>query len=176
MSWLDKLLEAAEDEVTDVIDKAIDSKDAQGIEDVNQAGTEVLDAGVSDDPNKLVYDKVQTYSQTTDIGDEGVAGTVDSERDDTDETVKGGNETPGVTEAFMTRDELDRIYSECVTEVISESKEEINAKFKEKVAAAKEWKAKQLAKLKEKKDKKKAKEVMEAAHIDEMLNDVFSRF
>jgi len=91
MSWLDKILEAAEDEVDEVIASAIDSKDAQGIEDVNHASTAVKDAGVSDDPEKLVYDKVQTYSQSTDIGDEKVAGEVDIDNDDTDATVKSGN-------------------------------------------------------------------------------------
>ena len=45
-NWLDKLLEAAEDEVDEVISSAIDSKDAQGIEDVNHAGTEVKDSDV----------------------------------------------------------------------------------------------------------------------------------
>ena len=180
MSWLDKILEATEDEVDEVIASAIDSKDAQGIEDVNHASTAVKDADVSDDPEKLVYDKVQTYSQSTDIGDEKVAGEVDIDNDDTDATVKSGNETPQVNEsAMLTREEMQKIYSECVADVIRESTEEINAKYKEKVAAAKEWKAKALAKekAKEKKAKEeKAKAVAEAADIDGMLAEIFSKF
>ncbi len=180
MSWLDKLLEATEDEVDGVIDAAVNSDDAQGIEDVSQADTAVKDADVSDDPEKLVYDKVQSYSQSTEVGDEKVAGEVDVNNVDTDTEVKAGNETPQVNESVtLNRSDMEAIYSEAVAEVIRESTEEIQAKFKEKVAAAKEWKAKQLAKLKakEKKEKQeKAAAVAEAADINGMLSDIFSKF
>ena len=180
MSWLDKLLEASEEEVDDVIDKAVQSNDAQGIEDVSQADTAVKDADVRDDPDALVYDKTDCYSQDIEVGEEKVAGEIDIDNVDTDTKVKSGNETPQVTEgAKLTRGQMQAIYSECVAEVIRESADEINAKYKEKVAAAKAWKTKQLAKLKEKMKKEKAekaKAVAEAADVEGMLKDIFSKF
>lgn len=178
MSWLDTLLEAAEEEVTDVITKAIDSKDAQGIENINKAGTEVLDADASNDPDSIMYDKTNSYSQSKEVGSEGIDGTVDSDRDDTETKVKSGAPTSQVTEALLTRDEMQQIYSECVADIIRENTEEIKAKYNEKIAAAKEWKAKKLAQLKAKKKKedKEKKATKEAARIDAMLNEIFSDF
>jgi len=172
-NWLDKLLEAAEDEVDEVISSAIDSKDAQGIEDVNHAGTEVKDSDVSDDPNELVYDKVQTYSQDIEMGDEKTAGEVDIDNDDTDTTVKAGKQVS--ENGLLTRQEMQNVYSEAVAELIAESTDEINAKFKEKLAKLKEWKAKALAKEKAKEKKAKANAVAEAADINGMLEDIFDK-
>ena len=178
MSWLDTLLEAAEEEVTDVITKAIDSKDAQGITNISKANKNVLDNEVSDDPDSIMYDKTNTYSQHIDIGDEGIDGTIDSDRDDTETKVKSGAPTSQITEALFTRDEMQQIYSECVAETIQENAEEIKAKFNEKIAAAKEWKAKKLAQLKAKKNKeeKEKKATKEAARINAMLDEIFSDF
>ena len=168
-NWFERLLEASEDEVDEVIASAIDSKDAQGIEDVNHADTAVKDSDVSDDPTKLVYDKLDCYSQDTSIGDENTAGTVDIDNDDTDETVVSGSETKATAESTLTKDELSSLYTEAVSEVINESAEEINAKYKEKIKAAKEWKAKALAK-----EKAKAKKgVAENASIDDIVQSIF---
>lgn len=149
MSWLDNILEGAESEVDEVISSAVDSADAQGIEDVNHATTNVLDGSESKDPNALTYDKTNTYSQDTEMGDEKTAGTVDVSLGDTKETVKAGNETDGVTESVkFTRDEMNKYYAEAVAEVVTESSDIINKKFSAKVAAAKDFKAKKLAQQK----------------------------
>ena len=75
--------EAAEDEVTDVIDGAIEDDDAKDIEDLSMAGTEVKDADVSDDPDKLVYDP---DSYTNDyLGDDKKDGEVDIDIQGTEE-------------------------------------------------------------------------------------------
>ncbi len=55
-----KVSEAAEEEVEDVIAGAIDTVDA--LDDISIATYDVKDDDVSDDPNKLVYDKVDTYT------------------------------------------------------------------------------------------------------------------
>ena len=93
-------LEAAMDEISDVIDNAINSNNAQGIEDVNRASTEVLGAGVSNDPNKLTYDD-DCYSQEYEFGDENIAGTVDANIVGTSTNVASGNETKAAVESFF---------------------------------------------------------------------------
>lgn len=179
MSWLDSILEAGEEEVQDIIAKAVNAKDAQGIEDINAAGTDLLGNDVSNDPDELVYDKVSSYSQYMDWDDD-TSGTVDTDILGTKTKVKKGNETPQVSESYFTEDELRQIYSECVADVIRENADEINEKYNRKISKAKEWKAKKMAALKKKeakaKEKAKKKSVEEAADIDGMLEDIFSSF
>jgi len=93
-------LEAAMDEINDVIDQAIGSNNAQGIENVNLAGTDVLGAGVSNDPNRLVYDD-DCYSQGGTFGDENIAGYVDANIAGTSTSVARGNETKAAMEGFL---------------------------------------------------------------------------
>ena len=50
--WADAIAEAAEDEVTDVLQSAISKEE---ISDINNASSAVKDSDVSDDPNELVY-------------------------------------------------------------------------------------------------------------------------
>ena len=50
--WTDSIAEAAENEVTDVMQNAISKEE---ISDINNASSAVKDADVSDDPNELVY-------------------------------------------------------------------------------------------------------------------------
>ena len=111
-NWLDVLIEAAEDNVDDVISSAISSNDAQEITDVNQAGTEVKDSDVSDDPEKLVYYKVNTFSQDKEMGEENVAGTIERDIDsDTDTSVASGNETKAAVESAV-EETLDQLVAE----------------------------------------------------------------
>lgn len=70
--WADAIAEAAEDEVTEVMDKALSSEE---ISDINAASTAVKDADVSDDPDKLTYGP----DQYTDNAGYKVAGSVDSD-------------------------------------------------------------------------------------------------
>ena len=93
-------LEAAMGEISDVIDQAIGSSNAQGIENVNLAGTDVLGAGVSNDPNRLVYDD-DCYSQGGTFGDENIAGYVDANIAGTSTSVARGNETKAAMEGFL---------------------------------------------------------------------------
>ena len=178
VNWLDALLEASEEEVDEVIDKAINS-DGDEMMSSSQATGDVKDADVKDDPDALVYDKTDCYSQDVEVGDENVAGEVDIDNDDTDTEVKSGPETDAVKESF-TADELRSFYTEAVAEYIAEGKEEINAKYKAAVAKAKEKRDAELAKLKAKEAKKagkdKAAAVAEAADINGMLADIFSKF
>ena len=142
--WLDALLEATENDVDDIIEKAT-SGDAQGITDVNHASTEVLDGGASTDPNALNYDKTNLYSQDTPIGDENVAGTVARDiKTDTNTSVTSGNETKAL-ESFFTPDELRGIYTEAVSEYICEKKDEIDKRYKSKVEVKVKEKAKKKA-------------------------------
>lgn len=69
-AYLDAVAEAAEDEVEDVIDGAIDAVD---ITDTNNASTNVLDADVSSDPDKLVYADDPEYNGAS------VDGSIDTE-------------------------------------------------------------------------------------------------
>ena len=178
VNWLDALLEASEEEVDEVISKAINS-DGDDMMSSSQATGDVKDADVKDDPDALVYDKTDCYSQDVEVGDENVAGEVDIDIDDTDTEVKSGAETDAVKEGF-TADELRSFYTEAVAEYIAEGKEEINAKYKAAVAKAKEKRDADLAKLKAKEAKKagkdKAAAVAEAADINGMLADIFSKF
>lgn len=59
-AYLNAVAEAAEEEVEDVIDGAIDAVD---ISDTNNASTNVLDPDVSDDPDKLVYADDPDYKE-----------------------------------------------------------------------------------------------------------------
>lgn len=172
--WLDALLEATENDVDDIIKKAT-SGDAQGITDVNHASTEVLDGGASTDPNALDYDKTNTYSQNTPIGDENVAGTVDRDiKTDTNTSVASGNETKAL-ESFFTPDELRGIYTEAVSEYICEKKDEIDKRYKSKVEVKVKEKAKKKAdditKGKDKSKKKNEQLTTEAAM--QSFNDAF---
>ena len=91
---------------------------------------------------------------------------------------------PGKMEsALLTEQELADIYTECVAEVIRESKAKINEKYKKKKADAKKFKAKQLADAKKKSGKDdildikgKKKGVKESASVNEIMDDIFSQF
>ncbi len=173
MSWLDTLLEASEDQVDDVIEKAMGG-DAEGVTDSNLASTDVKDADVADDPDKLVYDKTDCYSQTNEEDDVKADGTVDTTLGDTETHVSAGSET-SATEAAMTADELRMIYTESVAKVMLQeaTKAQINAQYKKDVADAKAKKAKAIEK---KKAADKAKKVAESANVEGMLEDIFSKF
>ena len=174
MSWLDKLLEASEDQVDDVIDKAM-SGDAEGVGDSSVAPENVKDADVSDDPDKLTYDD-DCYSQTVEEKDVEPAGTVDVELGDTETKVDAGPETSATEESVqMTADELRLIYTESVAKVMLQeaTKTQINAQYKKDVADAKAKKAKALDKAKA---KAKADKVAESANVNGMLEDIFSKF
>lgn len=173
MSWLDRLLEASEDQVDDVIDAAM-SGDAEGIGDSNLAGAEVKDSDVSNDPDKLVYDKTDCYSQSVDQDEVKADGTVDVDLGDTDTSVGSGSET-AAAEAALTADELRMCYTESVAKVMLQeaTKAQINAEYKKTVADAKAKKAKAIDKAKA---AKKAKKVSEAANVAGMLDDIFSKF
>ena len=132
MTWLDKLLESSEEEVDEVIQNGIDAADAQGIEDVNHASTDVLDPGVSADPDKLTYDD-NCYSQDKEMGSEKVAGTVDAQIGDTKTTVASGNPTKPTTESFIDADDMRELYAECVAELISENTDRLNEMYKQKM-------------------------------------------
>jgi hypothetical protein len=66
-------------------------------------------------------------------------------------------------------------YTESVAKVMLQeaTKAQINAQYKKEVADAKAKKAKAIDKAKA---AKKAKKVSEAANVDGMLNDIFSKF
>jgi len=60
--YLDALAEAAEQEVEDVINTAI-SSDGSELSELNNASRNVLDGGVSDDPDRLVYGEDPDYER-----------------------------------------------------------------------------------------------------------------
>ena len=64
------MIEAAMDDVDQTIATALSSNVSQNIEDVSLANTDVVSLDVSTDPNTLVYDKTDCYSQDTDIATE----------------------------------------------------------------------------------------------------------
>lgn len=170
MDWLQKLLEA--DEVTPSIDSAI-SGNAQGITNINKADKEVLGAGASTDPNEFTYDKTDSYSATTDMSDIKVAGTIQTDYgSDMSRSIKSGSETPSLKEYFITPDECRNLYTEALAEFINESTEEINEKYKTKIAAAKEWKKRALER--EKKAAKKAAKANVTEGVNAMLDEMFS--
>ena len=82
------MAEAAE--VDDLLGKAA-SGDSMGVDNVSLASTDVLQRGASNDPFALTYDK-DLYSQTVDMGDEHLAGTVGAEIGDTETLVKAGDQ------------------------------------------------------------------------------------
>lgn len=189
-SWIDKLLEATDEEVTDTITAAIGTQDAMGITDVNKASTEVLPAGASTDPNALVYDK-DLYSQPENKGMEDiqVAGTVQNKPVDdavTSTEVKPDNQTKAATEAAedvateavtLTPDEMRLIYTECVGEFICEHKVELNTMYEAKLARAKEFLSVKKAQKKAEEEKaKKAKAVKESADLNDTIAQVFAQF
>jgi len=106
MAWLEQadidfdyaiesvLVEA--DEVDEVIDNAIGTKSAMGMEDVSQADLSVLGAGASTDPFKLDYEDTNTFSQTNPMGSEDSIGSVGVTLGDTSTHVGSGNQTPAV--------------------------------------------------------------------------------
>ena len=110
------------------------------------------------DPNLLDYDKTDSYSQTTPVGDEGVAGTVDTDLGDGKEEEIKGDGTP-----TLEQDIMEAFFN-------SKTKEDIDATYKAEVEKAKAKKAKALAALKEKEAKKKEKEAKksknESAELD----------
>ena len=69
-STIDLMIEAAMDDVDQTIATALSSNVSQNIEDVSLANTDVVSLDVSTDPNTLVYDKTDCYSQDTDIATE----------------------------------------------------------------------------------------------------------
>ena len=73
--YLDAVAEAAEQEVEDVISGALKS-DGDYLSSTSIAPTNVMDDDVSNDANKLVYDKVQNYS--TNVVEVDKAGTIDT--------------------------------------------------------------------------------------------------
>lgn len=75
--WADAIAEAAEEEVTSVMDKAIS---AEEISDVNNASKAVMDADVSNDPEKLTYSDDPEYVKDTTDGtvDTNIVGTEES--------------------------------------------------------------------------------------------------
>jgi len=178
-TWLDLVMEASEDEVDEVIAKAINTKDAQGMEDVNKASTEVISSDAANaDPNKLVYDK-DLYSQTNDMGDENIAGTVENQPTSdavTSTDIASGNPTDAATEASikLSPDELRYIYTECVAQYIREGKDAINKKYDDKVKRAKKFLAgKKNEELKKKKAEKAAKVKQESANINSVIAQLF---
>lgn len=170
MSWISALLEA--DEVDPIIDKATNGN-AMGITDVNLASTEVLGSGASTDPNALDYYKTDCFSATTDMSDVKSAGSIGADYDsDTDRSVTSGNQIKATKEGYFTPDELRGFYTEAVSEVINESKEEIDAKYKAKINAAKEWKKKALAR--EKKAAAKGKAAQSESAVNNLLDTIFN--
>ena len=93
-------------------------------------------------------------------------------------TLGKGKENDEINESMMlTEQELEYIYSECVAEVIRESKAAINKKYKEKKQLAKSLKAKKLAKSRM--DKRKADKdlaIKEAADPNMVINQIFDAF
>jgi len=89
----------------------------------------------------------------------------------------GSSDSDMEESAMLTEQELSYIYSECVAEVIRESKASIDKKYKEKKKLAKSMKAKKLAKKKIA-DKKKDKELAlkEAADPNMVINQIFDAF
>ena len=69
-STIDLMIEAAMDDVDQTIATALSYNASQNIEDVSLANTDVVSLDVSTDPNTLVYDKTDCYSQDTDIATE----------------------------------------------------------------------------------------------------------
>ena len=169
-SWFRRLLEAETDEEVDsVIKSAIDTDDAMGMEDVNHASTSILDNNASDDPNELVYDK-DLYSQTVQMGDERTSGSVDNSP--TDDAV-----TSTQVESLLSPEEYRVIYSECVAELIRESKAILNEKFDAKAKAAQRWKAGKLAEKAAKRGRRAKQEAYaESGDINQVIDQVFSRF
>lgn len=120
MSWIDKFLEAAEEDVLDTIDSAIDNNDEQvDVTDVSQATADVKGADVSDDPDKNSYDDTDCYSQAVEVGDEKVDGTVDVDLGSTDEEVKPGEQT---TAAEIEQEFALEVYVEEALDIMNEAK------------------------------------------------------
>ena len=188
-SFLNKILEASEEEITDIIDNAINTNNGMGMEDVNKAGTNLLNGEESSDPYALDYDKTNSYTQdqSGDMSDVTLAGYVQNQptRDAVTSTqITSGSETKAVeemaaqllaaNEVQFTAEELRTIYNECVSDLIRESTRIINEKCDAKQKQVKVLKAKKMAKMKldEMKDKNK-KSVKESANIDDVIANLF---
>jgi len=84
--------------------------------------------------------------------------------------------------ALLTEQELADIYTECVAEVIRESKAKINEKYRKKKADAKKFKAKQLADAKKQSNKddvldiKGKKKGVKESSVNDIMDDIFSQF
>ena len=128
---------------------------------------------------------------TTDV--EETTNTGDADKKAFDDMMKADSKSSGpdkpdkgpekIESALLTEQELADIYTECVAEVIRESKAKINEKYKKKKADAKKFKAKQLADAKKKSGKDdvldikgKKKGVKESASVNEIMDDIFSQF
>jgi len=187
--FLNRILEASEEELTDIIDNAINTNNGMGMEDVNKAGTNLLDGGESSDPYALNYDKTDSYTQdqSGDMSDVTIAGSVlnsPTKNAVTSTQIVSGSETKAVeemaarllaaNEVQFTSDELRIIYNECVSDLIRESAHIINEKCEAKQKQVKVLKAKKMAKMKLDEEKsKKNKAVKESANIDDVLANLF---
>ena len=133
---LDKILESSPEE----IDKLV-----EGVQfDVDEPFSE------EDVPEP----KPMEESDGNDLDDKEITKELDSGSDD------------DVSEASLSEDELMSIYSECVSEVIRESKAKIAAKYKSKREQVKRFKKKKLAEKKGLKDDKLGKK----GKLDSKLN------
>ena len=74
----------------------------------NEEVTEEATTPVSNDPNKLTYDKTDAYSQDVPAGDEGIAGTVDVDLDSKDEVLKDDG-VPTLNAESTVDDELNEV-------------------------------------------------------------------
>lgn len=187
--FLQRILEASEDEVSDIIDNAINTNNGMGMEDVNKAGTNLLDGGEKTDPFALDYDKTNSYTQdqSGDMSDVTIAGTVENQptKDAVTSTqITSGSETKAVeemasqllaaNEVQFTAEELRYIYNECVADLIRESAAIINEKCAVKQEKVKVLKAKKMAKAKLDEDKKKrSRLVKESGSITDTINNLF---
>lgn len=96
------------DEVDKVINDSIDVKSSDvNLSDVNLADSDF--GSLSDDPNKLVYDK-DCYSQDVEMGDENIAGTVDIDPFDTTDKPVSGSQTKAMESALNELLDFDLTY------------------------------------------------------------------
>ena len=82
------------------------------------------------DPNLLDYDKTDSYSQTTPVGDEGVAGTVDTDLGDGKEEEIKGDGTPTLEQLLIEEAMIEEM-AEMVLEAKIENEEDFKRALKE---------------------------------------------
>ena len=82
------------------------------------------------DPNLLDYDKTDSYSQTTPVGDEGVAGTVDTDLGDGKEEEIKGDGTPTLEQLLIEESMIEEM-AEMVLEAKIENEEDFKRALKE---------------------------------------------